>query len=83
MKSRSREIGSLNDRIALQFDRHHNSSAFDGPVKLQCDRTILNTNLAASRFQDTLQKRGPGRKHSVKSALCLLMAQPREILWHL
>ena len=39
----SREIGSLNDRIALKFDKHIGSCAVDMPVKFQSDR-IFNTN---------------------------------------
>ena len=50
MKSRSREISNLNYRIALKFDRHVGSSAAEVPVKFLSDRTILNTNLAASRL---------------------------------
>ena len=50
--SRSREIGSLNYRIALKFDRHLASSAAEEPVKFQSDRTILNTNLAVSRLNE-------------------------------
>ena len=33
VKSRSREIGYYNDRIALQFDRHFGSTTVDLPVK--------------------------------------------------
>ena len=47
VKSRNHEIGTLNCRIALKFDRH---------IKFQSDRTILNTNLAASRFYEILRK---------------------------
>ena len=46
-KSRSREIGNSNYRIALKFDKHIGSIAADVPAKFQGDRTILNTNLAA------------------------------------
>ena len=35
MKSLSREISSLNYRIALKFDRHIGSSAAEVPVKFQ------------------------------------------------
>ena len=59
MKSRSREIGSLNNRIALIFDRHLSSST-------QIDQTILNTNFTASTLCEILKqdvswilKRGP------------------------
>ena len=54
MKSRSREIGRLNYRIAMKFDRHISSSAAEVPVKFQSDRTILNTSYP-------ILKRGPGR----------------------
>ena len=56
VKSRSHEIGTLNCRIALKFDRHIGSTASEVPVKFQSDRTILNTNLAASRLYEILQK---------------------------
>ena len=56
MKSRSHEIGTLNCRIALKFDRHIGSNAAAVPVKFQSDRTILNTNLAASRLDEILRK---------------------------
>ena len=54
VKSRSREIGTLNCCIALKFDRHIGSTAAKVPVKFQSDRTILNTNLAASRLYEIL-----------------------------
>ena len=41
MKSRSREIDSLNYRIALRFNRHIDSSAAQVPVKFQSDWTII------------------------------------------
>ena len=44
-----------NHRIALKFDRRIGSSTAKVPVKFQSDRTILNTNPAASRFQEILQ----------------------------
>ena len=47
VKSWSREIGCLNYRIALKFDRQLG--------KFQSHRTILHTNLAASRFQEILR----------------------------
>ena len=56
MKFRSHEIGTLNCRIALKFDRHIGSNAAEVPVKFQSDRTILNTNLAASRLYGILRK---------------------------
>ena len=49
VKSRSGENGSLNYGIALKFDRHIGSSVPEVSVEFQSDRTILNTNLAASR----------------------------------
>ena len=51
----SREIGSLNYRIAVKFDRHIGSSAAEELVKFQSDHTILNTNFAASRLHEILQ----------------------------
>ena len=56
VKSRSHEIGTLNCRIALKFDRHIGSTAAEVPVKFQSDRTILNANLAASRLYEILRK---------------------------
>ena len=46
---------TLNCRIALKFDRHIDSIAADVPVKFQSDRTIINTNLAASRLHEILR----------------------------
>ena len=60
MKSRSREIGSLNYRIALKFDWHIGSSAADVPIKFQSDRAILNIKLVAhSKTSYRILKRGP------------------------
>ena len=56
MKSRSHEIDALNCCIALKFDRHIGSHAAEVPVKFQSDRTILNTNLAASILYEILRK---------------------------
>ena len=42
VKSRSHEIGTLNCRIALKFDRHISNNAAEVPVKFQSDRTILH-----------------------------------------
>ena len=56
VKSRSHEICTLNRRIALKFDRHIGSNAAEVPVKFQSDRTILNTNLVASRLDEILRK---------------------------
>ena len=55
VKSRSRDIGSYNDYIALQFDRHLNSAAAEGPVKFQSDWKSLNPNRAASRLYEFLR----------------------------
>ena len=49
-KSRSCEIGSFNYHIVLEFDRLLGSTAAEEPVKFQSNRTILNTNLTASRL---------------------------------
>ena len=54
---RSRKVSKPRDcRIALKFDRHIGSNAAEVPVKFQSDRTILNTNLAASRLYEILRK---------------------------
>ena len=55
VKSRIYEIGSLNYRIAMKFDRHLGNTAAEVTVKFQSDRTILNTNLAASRLREILK----------------------------
>ena len=55
VKSRSREIGCYNARIAPNFDRHLGSSAAELPVKFQSDRKSLNPNLAASRLNKILR----------------------------
>ena len=57
MKFRSREIDSLDHRIALKFVTGTSAalSAADVPVKFQSDRTSINTNLTASRFREILQ----------------------------
>ena len=51
VKSRSRKIRVQTFPIALQFDRHHGSSAAEMPVKFLSD-TIITTNLAASRLHE-------------------------------
>ena len=56
VRFRSHEIGTLNCRIALKFDRHIGSTTAEVSVKFQSDRTILNTNLAASRVDEILRK---------------------------
>ena len=55
IRYRSGEIGNLNYRIALKFDRNIDSSIAEVPVKFQSDRTILNTNLMDSGLCESLQ----------------------------
>ena len=55
VKSRSREIGCCNGRIALKFDRHLGSNAAEVPAKFQSDWKSLNPNLAASRLHEILR----------------------------
>ena len=55
VKSRTREIGCYNDRIALKFDRHLGSGAAEVPVKFQIVWKSLNPNLAASRLREILR----------------------------
>ena len=55
MKSRSREIGCCNDRIALKLDRHLGSVVAEVPVKFQIDLKSINLNSAASRLQQILR----------------------------
>ena len=40
----------------MKFDRHIGSTAAEVPVKFRSDRTILDTNLAASRLDEILRK---------------------------
>ena len=44
-------LNVLNHRIAWNFYSYISSSVAEVPVKLQSNRTILNTNLAASRLR--------------------------------
>ena len=53
-KSRSREIGDLNYRIAMKFGGHVGSTAADVPVEFQSDRVILKTKLADSKHCEML-----------------------------
>ena len=55
VKSRSREIGCCNGRIALKFDKYLGSVAADVPVKFQSNWKSLNPNLAASRLHEILR----------------------------
>ena len=55
VKSRSREIGCFNDRIAPKFDRHLDGAVTDMPVKFQSERKRLNSNPAASRLHEILR----------------------------
>ena len=59
--------------IALKFDRRFGSSAAEVPVKFQNYRTILNTNLAASRNRMVrrlieIENRAQGDNHNPRSA---------------
>ena len=57
----SREIGCLNDRISLQFDRHLGSAAAEVPVKRQGDYKNWNANTVASRLhaRDLMVRHSP------------------------
>ena len=72
MKTRNRKIGSLNDRIALKFDKRIDSSTGDVSVKCQSDRTVLNTNPAASRLCNILRLIGYWNmaQHFIASKIC-------------
>ena len=48
-------IGSLDHHVALKYDRLVGNSAAEGPVKFQCDRTIMHINPAAWGFTDILR----------------------------
>ena len=54
VKTRSREVGCYNDRVALKSDRHLGVNAIEMPVKFLSDRNSLNPNLAASRLHEIL-----------------------------
>ena len=53
MRYRGREIGCLDYRIASKFDKQIGSSRCACQIS---DRTILNTNLAASRLHEMLRE---------------------------
>ena len=55
VKSRSREIGCYNGRIALKFDRYLGSGAAEVPVKFQSDWESPNLNLAIVRLHEILR----------------------------
>ena len=55
MKSLSREVGILNYRIPLKFDKQIGSNIAQVHVKSQRVRAILNANLATSRLFEILQ----------------------------
>ena len=46
---------SLDDNVALKFDRHLGSTAADVPVKFQSDCKSLNTNLAPWRTHEIVR----------------------------
>ena len=71
------EIGTLNCRIALKFDRHIGSTAAEVPVKFQSDRAILNTNLAVSRLYEILRKDPYPIKHN--AYVCLVWSH--RVFW--
>ena len=54
VKSRIRDIGRYNDRIALKFDRHLDSAAVETHVKDQSD-WIFIPKFAASRLREILR----------------------------
>ena len=54
LKSRSREIESYNDRIALKFDRYRGAIA-QVPIKFESDLESLNPNLAGSSLRENLR----------------------------
>ena len=56
VKSRRREIGCYNDRVALQFDRHLGSVAVEMPAKFKSDWKSLNPNLMGSRLHEILRR---------------------------
>ena len=55
VKSRRRQIGSLNYRISLKFDRRHGSTAAEELDKFQSDQKISNKNLATARLHEILR----------------------------
>ena len=55
MKSRSRDIGSLDYSIALKFDKRLSSSAADVQAKFKSHREISNTKLVALTLHKILR----------------------------
>ena len=55
VKSRNREIGCYDDRVALKLDSHIDSVVADVPVKFQNDWKTLNLNLLASGLHEVLR----------------------------
>ena len=48
-------MGNYTERIALEFDRHIDSTAAEVSIKFQSDWKRLNPNLAVSMFREILQ----------------------------
>ena len=76
-KSRSREIGCCNERIASIFDRHLGSAAAEVPVKCQSDWRSRNLNLVASRDQTSVRlvNRDPGIARAIAVSICNHMSR--------
>ena len=54
MKSRGREIGCYNYRVALKFDRQLDNAAAELPVKFHGDWKSIKPNLVASKLHEIL-----------------------------
>ena len=52
MKSRNKEIGCYEVRIAMKFDGHLDSADREVPVNFQSDWNNLNLNLGAPRLHE-------------------------------
>ena len=79
------DIGSLNCRLAFNFDSCIGSSAVETHVKSQNDRTIPNANLAASSLGDLTSRRLSYRMMKVQYPVDLRFNTRRgyEISWDL
>ena len=84
VKPRNREIGSYDDRIALTFIRHLDSSAVETSVNFQSGWKSFNPNLATSRLHEILRWDGLPLDTVIKSGhecLTLNSTAPKIEMW--
>ena len=84
VKPRNREIWSYDDRIALTFIRHLDSSAVETSVNFQSGWKSFNPNLATSRLHEILRWDGLPLDTVIKSGhVCLTLnsTAPRIEMW--